>query len=88
MNPQQPNSLLIIAEQNEILAQNSDGQRRASPRQFLSERYRLPVPAHQLTCRGAAIGFGQKLVLFFADHQDLPRRSQPRFQVARIQNFS
>ena len=59
VDAQQPRPALVVPEHDKILAQEPGGQRRTAGRKLLGERRRLPVAAHQLAARGAAVGPGQ-----------------------------
>ena len=58
----------IIAEQNEVFAQQLDRNHGTVAGQFIGKRGGLPVAAHDLAGFGAGAGAGEGLVEFLADH--------------------
>jgi hypothetical protein len=59
----------VVAEQHQVLAQQAntfDGARRV---EFLGQRGRLPVPAHQRTTRRTGTGSRDHFVLFGGKHR-------------------
>ena len=55
-----------VAEEHEIFAEQTDRQRLRA--EFLRERRRLPIAAHQFATRRTGIGVGYEPVLFFRQH--------------------
>ena len=64
---------LGIAEGDQALGEELDPHRRAIVfRQFLGKQRRQPIAAEQLAHCGPGAGLGQKLVLFFSEHDFRP----------------
>ena len=58
----------LVAEQHEVLAQHAHRLGRALGRQFVGERHRMPVVAHQRAALGAGTDAGDQVVLLVAHH--------------------
>ena len=68
MNAEQARPILLIAKQHQVLAEQSDLERRSTRRQLFAERRWLPVPPHQLARGHARPDPREPLVLFFRQH--------------------
>ena len=64
----------IVAEENEILAEDSHRLGRAAGRQLRRERDRMPVLAHERAARRTGSGLRDEIVLFFGQHVTPPLR--------------
>ena len=62
----------LVAEQHEVLAQHAHRLGRPLVGQFVGERHRMPVVAHQRAALGAGTDAGDQLVLLVAHHGWLP----------------
>ena len=58
----------IVAEQCQVFTENLDRERRAADRLFLRQCHRLPVTPQQFAGRRTAVGLGQLVVFFAANH--------------------
>ena len=68
---------LLVTEENEVLAEQLDRPNRARPLQFVHQRCRLPVHAHQLAGRGRRTDPGNEIVLLLTHHGlESPLRSE------------
>jgi hypothetical protein len=68
MKTEQSEITVVVAKQDEILAQDSNRHRRAIGRQLFEQGYRLPVSPEQITARSAGSGAGQQIVIFLRQH--------------------
>src|SRR5262249_50153951 len=70
---EQPRAALLVAEQDEVLAQQAHRQRGAARRLLRRARHGLPVAAKQVAPGRAGAGLRDERVLFLAQH-GCPRR--------------
>jgi hypothetical protein len=66
VNAQQAGPPLIVAKHDEVLAEQSHGERRAARLQLLAERGWLPVPAEQIPSHSSGTDAREEIVLFGA----------------------
>src|SRR5207245_1301958 len=64
LTPEQADTALLVAKQDEMLAHDPDRDRRASLGKLRAGSDRLPVLAQELAAGRAGTGFGQQPILF------------------------
>src|SRR5689334_3521604 len=65
---QQADATLLVAEHDQVLAEQAQRDRRPTGRKLLAQRRGLPVTAQEAATGRARAGLGQQLVLFLAQH--------------------
>jgi hypothetical protein len=62
---------VIVAEQDQLFAQDAYRQRRATARQLFHQGHRLPVAAQQITPRRAGAGLADENIFFARKHMSI-----------------